>query len=82
MERDPNGLDQHAPARNSIKERIDLVWCYLRSVVRCRRLEGRNLRANKYSDNGWKFVTDGEARYTDAMLRHLFAETHELLDKN
>lgn len=30
--------------------------------------------ANKYTDNGWIEVQDGERRYTDAMLRHLFAE--------
>jgi hypothetical protein len=30
--------------------------------------------AQKYSDNGWLSVPDGEARYTDAMYRHLMAE--------
>lgn len=30
--------------------------------------------ANKYSDDGWLHVDDGHARYTDAMLRHHFAE--------
>jgi hypothetical protein len=30
--------------------------------------------ANKYSDNGWMEVPNGEARYTDAMLRHLLKE--------
>lgn len=30
--------------------------------------------ANKYSDDGWLSVDDGHARYTDAMLRHHFAE--------
>lgn len=30
--------------------------------------------ATKYSDNGWKDVPDGAARYTDAMLRHLLKE--------
>lgn len=30
--------------------------------------------ANKYSDNGWMEVPNGEARYTDAMLRHLMNE--------
>jgi len=30
--------------------------------------------ASKYSDNGWKDVPDGTARYTDAMLRHLMKE--------
>ncbi len=30
--------------------------------------------ANKYTDNGWVEVPDGERRYTDAMLRHLMRE--------
>ena len=30
--------------------------------------------ANKYTDDGWVTVPDGEKRYTDAMLRHLMRE--------
>lgn len=30
--------------------------------------------ANKYTDNGWMEVPDGERRYTDAMMRHLLRE--------
>jgi hypothetical protein len=30
--------------------------------------------AEKYTDNGWLSVPDGEARYTDALLRHLLAD--------
>ena len=30
--------------------------------------------ANKYSDDGWLTVDNGHARYTDALLRHHFAE--------
>ena len=30
--------------------------------------------AEKYSANGWMQVPDGQARYTDAMMRHLFKE--------
>ena len=38
--------------------------------------------ANKYSDDGWKEVEDGERRYTDAMLRHYLLEcTGEDLDE-
>ena len=29
--------------------------------------------ANKYCDNGWQSVENGVSRYTDALLRHLFA---------
>lgn len=30
--------------------------------------------ADKYTDNGWLDVPDGQRRYTDAMLRHLLQE--------
>lgn len=30
--------------------------------------------AAKYTDSGWTEVPDGEARYTDAMMRHLLRE--------
>jgi hypothetical protein len=30
--------------------------------------------AQKYSDNGWVDVPDGERRYTDAMFRHLMKD--------
>lgn len=30
--------------------------------------------ANKYTDNGWLHVPNGEPRYTDAMHRHLLEE--------
>jgi hypothetical protein len=31
--------------------------------------------ANKYTDNGWKTVPNGEERYTDALYRHLLKES-------
>lgn len=33
----------------------------------------------KYSENGWLAVPDGEKRYTDAMMRHLFAEAEGIV---
>lgn len=37
--------------------------------------------ARKYSDSGWLSVPDGIDRYTDALLRHLFAEfRNEVID--
>lgn len=29
--------------------------------------------AEKYSDNGWRYVDNGEARYLDAAMRHLLS---------
>ena len=39
--------------------------------------------AAKYSDDGWMQVPDGQARYTDAMMRHMFKEaTGEACDQD
>lgn len=38
--------------------------------------------ANKYTDNGWITVPDGEKRYDDALLRHwLYEKAGEDIDK-
>lgn len=36
--------------------------------------------ASKYSKSNWKLVDNGIDRYTNAMLRHLLAETNNLYD--
>ena len=38
--------------------------------------------ANKYSENGWKNVDNGIARYTDAMDRHRIKEGLEVFDED
>ena len=36
--------------------------------------------ANKYTPDNWKKVDNGKDRYTNAMLRHLFAEEDSIVD--
>lgn len=36
--------------------------------------------ANKYSKSNWKLVDNGKDRYTNAMIRHLFAEDNSPVD--
>lgn len=36
--------------------------------------------ANKYGVSNWKAVEDGERRFSNALMRHLLAETHQYLD--
>jgi len=38
--------------------------------------------AKKYSRGGWLEVPDGEVRYTDAMWRHLLAESQDRYDED
>ena len=36
--------------------------------------------ADKYTKSNWKFVDDGERRYTNALVRHLVAENDSMYD--
>lgn len=80
-EHDPHGKGQHeAGAKmDAGKNRLGLVFQGF-----CRALmavgEVGTYGASKYSDNGWMFVTDGVARYTDAMYRHQLSEGFESHD--
>ena len=75
FEADPLGIDAHdAGAKlDKGKPRLGLV---LGDFSNALEQVGRvgTYGATKYSDHGWKSVSDGQARYTDAMLRHLFTE--------
>lgn len=74
-ELDPHGKKQHEPgAKLDLgKNRMGLVLLgFSRALEEVSKVG--TYGANKYTDNGWMEVVDGERRYTDAMLRHLFAE--------
>lgn len=82
-EADPHGKDQHEPgAKNDAgKVRVSLVFngfCRALNEVAKVGTEG----AAKYTDNGWKDVPEGIARYSDALGRHLLKENFEYIDKD
>lgn len=82
IEADPNGRgpDEAGSKLDAGKNRLGLV---LNGFARALQEVGRvgTYGANKYTDNGWMEVPDGERRYTDAMFRHLMREaTGEALD--
>lgn len=72
-ETDPLGKGQHESGAklDAGKNRLGLV---LGGFPRALAEVGKvgTYGANKYSDNGWMEVPNGEARYSDAMLRHVF----------
>lgn len=72
---DPNGKDPHSPGAklDAGKVRPGLVLGGFANALLEVAAVG-TFGANKYSDNGWLSVPNGLARYTDAMLRHHFAE--------
>ena len=67
-------VDQHAPGAklDHGKVRMGLVLDgFSDALVEVSKVG--TFGARKYSDNGWKYVEDGYARYRDALFRHLFA---------
>lgn len=84
IERDPNGRSaKDAGAKlDDGKNRLGLVlFAFSRALQEVGRVG--TYGAQKYSDNGWITVPDGERRYTDAMFRHLLKEAQgELCDQD
>jgi len=75
IERDPNGLDQHVKGAklDAGKLRPGLVLGgFSRAITEVVKIGTEG--ANKYTDHGWKHVSNGVNRYTEAMLRHLLSE--------
>ena len=75
-ETDPNGLDPHASGAklDAGKVKAALVMgAFSRALLEVCKVG--TFGANKYSDNGWLQVPDGQARYDDAQMRH-WLESH------
>lgn len=75
VEADPNGkgANEAGAKLDAGKNRLGLVLCGFARALQEVGAVG-TYGANKYTDNGWMEVPDGERRYTDAMLRHLMRE--------
>jgi len=74
-ESDPTGRDAHEPGAklDAGKVRAGLVMAgFARALIEVSKVG--TYGAEKYTDNGWIGVPDGQARYTDAMYRHLSKE--------
>jgi hypothetical protein len=81
-EKDPNGKNANEPGAklDAGKTRLGLV---LLGFARALQAVGEvgTFGARKYTDDGWVEVENGQARYTDALLRHLMSESRgEKLD--
>ena len=80
-ERDPLGKHQHETGAklDAGKVRLGLVLgAFSNALVEVGKVG--TYGAQKYTDNGWLDVPKGKARYTDALLRHIFAEANESHD--
>lgn len=75
-EQDPNGLSQHQPGAklDSGKLRPQLVLGgFSRALTAVS--EVGTFGAAKYTDNGWRQVSNGIERYSEAMIRHWLWES-------
>lgn len=76
----PSESDPHGKAQNEAGAKLDagknrlglVLLAFSRALMEVGKVG--TYGANKYTDNGWLSVPDGERRYTDAMLRHVFRE--------
>jgi len=81
LEQDPNGKGQHETGAklDAGKVRLGLVLgAFSNALVEVGKVG--TYGAQKYTDNGWLDVPKGKARYTDALLRHIFTEANESHD--
>lgn len=73
-EKDPNGIDQHAPGAKVDAGKLQ-PWLFFSGFARA--LEDVALvttkGAEKYTRNGWVVVPNGEERYMEAFMRHSLA---------
>lgn len=81
-EKDPLGIDQHAPGSKLDDGKILAGVLMDFSLALLAVAEVGTFGAKKYSRGGWQSVPDGICRYTDAMWRHLLAERHEPTDRD
>ena len=79
-ESDPTGRDQHAPGAklDAGKVQASLILDMSRALNAVAQVA--TYGANKYSRGGWQHVPDGQRRYMDALMRHLFKAQQEACD--
>ena len=73
-ERDPSGLDQHAPGAK-LDDGKCLPWLFISgfSQALLTVADVTTKGSRKYTPNGWQHVEDGEARYMEAFGRHMLS---------
>lgn len=74
IDKDPHGKSQHEPGAKLDAGKIRaglMINGFRRALLEVAKVT--TYGAAKYTPNGWQDVPDGEARYTDALSRHLLA---------
>ena len=84
LEQDPGGISQHEKGAklDAGKPRLGLVLGDFGNALIAVGEVG-TFGAKKYTEHGWLSVENGEARYTDALYRHMVKEgVGETVDKD
>lgn len=81
-ERDPDGIDQHAPGAKLDDGKVMAGVLSDFSLALLEVAKVGTFGAKKYSRGGWQYVKDGIQRYYDAMWRHILGERHKPIDKD
>jgi hypothetical protein len=79
-EKDPNGKDMHESGAkgDAGKPRMDLLP--MEALVEVAKV--MTYGAEKYTENGWRAVPEGDKRYKAALLRHMAKEEQEEYDSD
>lgn len=81
-ERDPNGLDPHAPGAKLDASKVSAALLRDFSLALSAVAEVCHFGAAKYSKGGWQHVDNAIERYDNAAWRHMLAERHESHDRD
>jgi len=80
QERDPDGKAQHDSGAKNDDGKPDCSLLLMFGKALAAVAEVGTFGAIKYTRGGWQHVAQGIARYTAALLRHLFKEHYEDYD--
>jgi hypothetical protein len=81
LEKDPYGVDQHAPGAKLDGGKILAGTLSDFSLALTEVAKVFTYGAKKYSRGGWQHAPDGETRYYDAMWRHILKEPSSTFDE-
>jgi hypothetical protein len=79
---DPNGIGQHDGGAKLDAGKPDMSLLLMFGKALHATMDVGTGGKIKYSRGGWQNVNDGINRYTAAMLRHVFQEHYEEMDKD
>ena len=80
VEKDPYGIDPHSPGSKLDEGKAQVIRYVLKYFPNALMAVAKvsEYGANKYTEMGWYSVPSGYGRYTEALGRHLLADSNTL----